>query len=377
MNDFWNQIILNNPVKRYFFVGIAILIGLLFKRVLSRFIGSLLHSMVKKMTPRVDRASFLNLVTTPLEIFLILLITIISLEKLNFPDFLNFDIYEINFKTILQAFTKILVIASFFWLVLRIIDFVAMVLEWKANATPDIRDNQLIIFFRDFIKVVVSIIGVMTILSRAFHFELGSAWTGLGIAGAAIALSTKESIENLIASFIIFFDKPFTPGDVLKVNNITGTVEKIGLRSTRIRTELKTYVTVPNKQMVDSIVDNQTLRTQRKAELRLQIALSTPTVKVIKFIKGIEVILNRDIIENPSVFLNDIAGNAFSINADYFTAPIPLQEFNQLKQQVNLAILELMEQLGIEIAGATTDIEIVRSETPAPGSVTKTSLPQA
>jgi len=279
MNDFWNQIILNNPVKRYFFVAGAILIGLLFKRLISRSIGKFLHSLVKRMAPRVDRASFLDLITRPLEIFLVFLITIISLEKLNFPEALNFDIYEISFKTILQAFAKILVVASFFWLLLRIIDFVALLLEWKANATPDQRDNQLIIFFRDFIKVVTIIIGIMTILSRAFRIELSSAWTGLGIAGAAIALSTKESIENLIASFIIFFDKPFTPGDVLKVNNITGTVEKIGLRSTRIRTELKTYVTVPNKQMVDSIVDNQTLRTQRKAELRLQISLLTPAVK--------------------------------------------------------------------------------------------------
>ena len=59
-------------------------------------------------------------------------------------------------------------------------------------------------------------------------------------------------------------------GDTVKVNNISGIVERIGLRSTRIRTDLKTYVTVPNKQMVDSIVDNQTLRTYRKAELRLQ-----------------------------------------------------------------------------------------------------------
>ena len=54
--------------------------------------------------------------------------------------------------------------------------------------------------------------------------------------GAALALAAKESIENLIASFIIFFDKPFFTGDTLKVNNVSGTVEKIGLRSTRIRT---------------------------------------------------------------------------------------------------------------------------------------------
>ena len=109
----------------------------------------------------------------------------------------------------------------------------------------------------------------------------------LGLAGAAFALAAKESIENLIASFVIFFDKPFTAGDVLKVNNISGTVEKIGLRSTRIRTDQKTYVTVPNKQMVDSIVDNLSLRTQRKGELRLELSLSTPAAMWTRFVDGV------------------------------------------------------------------------------------------
>jgi len=87
--------------------------------------------------------------------------------------------------------------------------------------------------------------------------------------------------------------------------------------------------------------------------------------------------VNRDIIENPSVFLNDIAGNALFINADYFTAPIALQEFNQLKQQVNLAILELMEQLGIEIAGATTEIQLIKSDAASSGPTSISNLPQS
>ncbi len=77
-------------------------------------------------------------------------------------------------------------------------------------------------------------------------------------------MATRESLENLIASFIIFFDKPFMVGDLVKVQSITGTVEKIGLRSTRIRTDQKTYVTMPNKQMVDSIMDNLSLRAPRR-----------------------------------------------------------------------------------------------------------------
>src|SRR6478609_10892106 len=96
----------------------------------------------------------------------------------------------------------------------------------------------------------------MLLLRFTFHYDISKLVTGLSIVGAAIALATKESLENLIASFIIFFDKPFTTGDLVKVQNITGNVERIGLRSTRLRTGDKSYVTVPNKQMVDSILDN-------------------------------------------------------------------------------------------------------------------------
>jgi MscS family membrane protein len=194
--------------------------------------------------------------------------------------------------------------------------------------------------------------------------DVSSILASLGLAGAAIALAAKESIENLIASFVIFFDKPFKAGDVLKVNNISGTVEKIGLRSTRIRTDQKTYVTVPNKQMVDSIVDNLTLRTQRKGELRLEIGLSTSAAQLDGLVAGIKKILIKERIENSSAFLNDISGTAFLINVDYFTAPITIDEFNAIKQQVNLDVLRLLENMGLSITGASTDVRVTNVNVP-------------
>ncbi len=119
------------------------------------------------------------------------------------------------------------------------------------------------------------IIGVLLVLRYVFNENIGNLVTSLSIVGAAIALSTRESLENIIASFIIFFDKPFTIGDLVKVNGFTGTIEKIGLRSTRIRTQEKTFISVPNKQMVDSIVDNISLRSERKIEMDLQLSVST------------------------------------------------------------------------------------------------------
>jgi len=163
-------------------------------------------------------------------------------------------------------------ISTFTSLLIRAIDFAAILLEQRAGQSPDQSDNQLIVFFKDFFKVLIIIISLLVIIRFAFGWNIGSLLTGLSIVGAAIALALKESLENLIASFIIFFDKPFATGDLVKVNAITGTVEKIGLRSTRIRTEQKTFVTVPNKQMVDSVLDNFSLRTQRRAELKLELA---------------------------------------------------------------------------------------------------------
>jgi len=109
---------------------------------------------------------------------------------------------------------------------------------------------------------------------------------------------------------------------------------------------------------VDSIVDNLTLRTQRKGELRLELGLSTPSGQLAELIAGIKDILVKDKVENSTAFLNDITGSAFLVNADYFTAPITQDEFNSIKQQVNLDVLGLMEKMGLSIAGSSTDVRV-------------------
>jgi MscS family membrane protein len=374
MKDFLNTIWLNNPVKSYLIVIAVILFVWIFRKYISRYFAGLLFRILNRIWKNLDRASFMKLAAQPLGMFLFILVSIVSLHKLRFPlegkytgqtdmeneivAFLNSDLYGYSIRNILGCVVTIVLIVSFMWLLLRIIDFVSYILERKADLTPDQTDNQLVIFFRDFFKVIIFIIGILLILKFAFRFSIGSVLTGLSIVGAAIALALRESLENLIASFIIFFDKPFTLGDLVKVQNITGNVEKIGLRSTRIRTDQKTYVTVPNKQMVDSILDNLTLRTQLKGELRLQISLSTPSSSLQQLISGIKKILGHKEIENFTVSMTDISASAFLINGDYFTRPLTHREFLELKEQVNLQILKLMEELKIEIAGAGTDIRI-------------------
>jgi MscS family membrane protein len=357
MNDFLNEKVFDNPIWMYLVVIGIILFVLILKRFISRYFAGLIYAGVKNIFKGVDKRSFSDLVAKPLGMFLLILVSIIALHKLTFPGYWNVEIYKYNSKDIVHIIGTLILIVSFIWLLLRMIDFVAMILEKKADLTPDQSDNQLIIFFKDFFKVVIGVIGILLIL-KAFGFNIGSLITGLSIATAAIALALRESLENLIASFIIFFDKPFTVGDLVQVQQVTGTVEKIGLRSTRIRTDQKTFVSVPNKQMVDSILDNLSLRTQRKAEIRLEIGTNSSVETLNKFIEGIKSKFDHPQIEGSSVFLLEIRSNSFLINADFFTAPISIAEFNKLKQQKNLEILKLMEEMKIELAGASSEIKI-------------------
>jgi len=359
MDDFMQEVFLDNTVRQYCIVVGVILFTLILKRFISGYIASLLFLLVNRIWHDIDKKSFTGLVVKPLGFFLLILVSIIALHKLNFPSQLNVDVYKFTVKEFIHTIGSIVLIISFCSFLLRIIDFIALILEKKADLTPDQSDNQLIIFFKDFFKVIVVIISIVLMLKYAFGFNVGSLITGLSIVGAAIALALRESLENLIASFIIFFDKPFVIGDVVKIQHITGSVEKIGLRSTRIRTEQKTTVTVPNKQMVDSILDNLSQRTQRRGDLKLDLSVQTPPDKLKLVVKNIKDTLTQKDIESYHVHLSEITSSAAIIVADYYTAPLTIQAFNELKESVNLRVLELLEEQKVEIAGAGTDIRII------------------
>lgn len=362
MHNFLDQVFLGNTIRIYLWVAGSILVAVFFKRYLSRYIAGLIYAIIHRIAKGVDKKSFVNLVVSPLETFLLLLVCIVSLDKLNFPEILNIKLYKINLHDFIDGIASIVLIVTFIWLLLRIIEFVAMILQAKADLTPDQTDNQLVVFFRDFFKAILVIIGILMILKMAFHYPITNLITALSIGGAAIALSTRESLENLIASFIIFFDKPFTIGDQVKVQSITGTVEKIGLRSTRLRTDQKTYVTMPNKQMVDSIMDNLTLRTQRRAYVLLELSDSTPPESVNGLIVRIQQLFQQrnNVIENYTVFLTDISKNAYLVQVEFFTATIPIADFNILRQEVNLSLIGLLKSMNIKLASKETEITVTK-----------------
>ena len=361
---FLDTVILDNTVRTYLAVFGTIAFVLLFKKLLSKSVASLLFIFVHRNWKTIEKKEFISLIIKPLAWFITISIAVFAIDKLNFPQAWYFKIYGHPTDEILNKTGICLIIIYFTWFVTRLISFIALIMEQKAKLTKDKSDDQLIVFLRDFLKVIVTILGVLLIIKAVFNQDVGTVLTGLSIVGAAMALAAKESLENLIASFIIFFDKPFYTGDTLKVNNVTGMVEHIGLRSTRIRTQDKTLVTVPNKQMVDSVVDNLSMRSQRRAEMKLDFVASSKTNDIEKFIKETEGILaaDKEQVIKFSVFFSDFNKNGITITIEFFTIHITMAEFNRLKQSFNIALKKLTEDLQLELASAGSDINIFNND---------------
>lgn len=355
--NFLDQVYFNNTIRSYLIVAFTILLVLLLKRIISKYVTALLLKVVKKKSDKFDKERFDALIITPVERILLALIIILSLDQLNFPHVLIFNIHKITSQEIVDAITSAIIILCFVSLIIRFMDFLVLVIKDKTTdgkTAPG--QHQLLFFFKDLIRVIIIIIGIAFIIKISLKINISNLLTGLSIVGAALALSARESLENLIASFIIFFDKPFETGDLVKVNNVTGTVVRIGLRSTRLRTSEKSMVTVPNKQMVDSILDNWSMRDLIRNEIKTLLSPHSTSEELEKAISGIKDILTskNDRIKNFSVYLQEINNDSAVIMVIYFTNfPMLIDELNSLKEEINLAIKRMQEKHEIKSSSST------------------------
>ena len=343
---------LSNSIKSYLIVLGILLVAFIIKRIISRFFAGLIYTWIVKNNHAELKKAQLHRLVVPIEQFLLFLVAVIALYELHFPEAWNLHLFKLSLQQVIESCTKLIFIVLLIRVCLRTLEFIAKILEEKAKATADQSDDQLVLFFRDFFKVILYIIGLLLILHYVFNENIGNLVTSLSIVGAAIALSMRESLENIIASFIIFFDKPFTVGDMVKVNNFTGTIEKIGLRSTRIRTQEKTYISVPNKQMVDTIVDNISLRTERKFEMDIQLSVNTTALAIGAFADHLRSFIKQQSgVANAVVVLTDAGKQAHIIHAEVYVAMnIEIAAFQVLRERINLAAIEYANQHQIQFA---------------------------
>jgi MscS family membrane protein len=126
--------------------------------------------------------------------------------------------------------------------------------------------------------LVVIIAALLT--ADNLNIRIGSALAGLSIGGLALGLAAQDTVANLFGAVAIFLDKPFNIGDRVRILSVDGTVESIGLRSTRVRNLEGHHVTIPNKTMGNEVITNVTRRPGIKTEMNIGLTYDTPVEKV-------------------------------------------------------------------------------------------------
>lgn len=266
---------------------------------------------------------------------------------------LNVNVF---FKFIYKLVLLILLIIISF----RIINFVFEKLYVLATDRKNKLQENLIPFFRSVLKFVVIIIGVIAVL-LSLGFDILPLLAGLSIGGLAIALAAQETIKNIFGSLTIFADRPFDVGDWIIYEGHQGIVQKIGIRSTTIRSFNDSLITVPNGRLMDLTIDNMGKREFRKYETNLDLVYNTPIELMQAFVEGIR----RIILEHPLtrkdqyfVFFSGFAASSLQIYVrTWFIVPDIEGEY-KARDEILFRILDLGRIIGVEFAYPTQTLHI-------------------
>jgi len=351
-------------------IVISILImGLIF---LSRFFLLPIISSVfnKAFNNKESKEAIINSLKKPLNYFLLIL---------------SIDILVHIFKEEDSIYLSISYWAIFFWVLNNIIDnSIELYSEKLMSKYSDLR-SEILLFFKKIMWIISILIFVSIILSK-LGVEIVALLGGFGVIGLGVSLAFKDTFSNLIASVNVIFDKSFSVGDWIAVNDIEGTVIEIGMRQTRIRGFANNEYAVPNSLISTSVVTNWSKRKiGRRIKFKIGLTYNTPIDKVIKIKNEIKKMLelndnisNRDfkftnikrktallrkeddygIKNNLLVFIDELNTYSIDILVYAFTKTVSWEDWLIEKENVLIEIMKIVENNNAEFAFPTQTLFI-------------------
>jgi len=240
----------------------------------------------------------------------------------------------------------------FIWTAYRASSIVTGLFRHLTQKTETDLDDQFALFAGKFLRVVVVVLGVM-ILIREWGYDIAGLVAGLGLGGLAFALAARDTVANFFGSITILVDRPFVVGDWIETPHVEGTVEDIRLRSTRIRTFANSLVTIPNSVLANTPVTNWSRMKKRRITFKLGVTYNSTREQIQKAVTSIESMLKDHPGIHPDtlfVYFTDFGESALEIFLYFFTNTINWQEFLKVRQDVNVKIMKILEDLGLEVA---------------------------
>lgn len=252
-------------------------------------------------------------------------------------------------EAVLEKILRAATYLTLFWAGFRLVDVAFMAL----GAAPWTRAlTGLLPLSRKISKVVLLAMAAVAVLNE-LGFQVTSLLAGLGIGGIALALAAQKTVENLFGSVSIGVDQPFRVGDFVKVEDFVGTVESIGMRSTRFRTLDRTIITIPNGKLADTRTETFAPRDRIRLFANLALAYHTRAEQMRQVLSGIEGALRDHPVlakDKPSVRFTELREFALNVEVVAWFQTTDWNEFTSIRQDLLLRFMEIVEAAGTTFA---------------------------
>ncbi|HSN29532.1 MAG TPA: mechanosensitive ion channel family protein [Kofleriaceae bacterium] len=260
----------------------------------------------------------------------------------------------------LDSLVATVTVACVIWASFRFIDLARDALARRSWAIHNPASRSLLALAARFAKAAALAMGSLVALSQ-LGVSVASLIAGLGIGGLVLALAAQKTVENVFGAVSIGIDQPLREGDFVRVYDFVGTVEQIGLRSTRIRTLDRTIITVPNGDLANQRIESYSVRDRIRLACTVGLEYRTTTAQMRSVLAALEAILRR----HPKIWPDSVVVRFAKLGESSLDIDIMAwfqtgdwNEFQAIRQAVLLDFMEAVEAAGTSIAFPTRTLMI-------------------
>jgi MscS family membrane protein len=220
-------------------------------------------------------------------------------------------------------------------------------------------NERLLPFFRTAIKILIIAFSVVIIIQE-WGYDVSGLVAGLGLGGLAFSLAAKDTVENLFGFTTIVGDQPFVVGDYVKTGNVEGTVEHVGIRSTRIRQVDQALASVPNSSIANTPLINWSRLSKRWMDMTLLISYEATAAQIEQLMGQIKTLLkDRQLVDADSVLvrLYDFTENGMKLVVRCYIHTADWMAYTEEKEAIGLGILRAVEGLDLQLATRSVFLE--------------------
>jgi small-conductance mechanosensitive channel len=349
--EFLDAVYYNNPLKQWLIALAVLILSFIIIKIVLGFIKSRLKKISAKTISQVD-----DLIVILLEKTTSILILILSLYTASY--FITLAPFVSTL--ILNALVLIFLIQAAVWgnavITFYVTDYTNKKKETDAAAATTMSAVS-------FVGKLALYAGLVIVALDNLGFDITTLIAGLGVGGIAIALAVQNILSDLFASLSIVLDKPFVIGDFIIINEYMGTVEHVGLKTTRIRSLSGEQLVIANNDLLSSRIRNYKRMQERRIVFTIGVIYQTTKIQLEKIPKIIKDIIDKQKLArfDRSHFKNF---GDFSLNFEtvYWVESSDYNQYMDIQQAINLSIMAIFEEEKIEFAYPTQMVYVDKTE---------------